>query len=415
VDSSGRDGVIEGTTTERLSLGANFQQLLFDDRLDIRAFQRLAHVRSALRQVVSLQCRANGADAAGERREHNHRLLRLAGNTLQSPDNPLAILDLATDQGDVSQHWQPAVRVPRAVRRRTARSREPQLRPGENRRQTFTPSVLHSQRKTGNGGADYRANQSQINTGLELYGSYQGALDLLPGTTMDLTGGYSYQQSHAEYPWYLATGLSTDLLGGNGVASARTVQNFQDIQDSRLVSFFGRVNFNYLDRDLIGASVRRDGSSRFGPDNAWGTFPAFSLGWRLSEESFMRGQDLFSDLKLRFSWAKTGNQAFANYQQYATYVLGDGQTQAQFGSTYIPTLRPSAYDPNIRWEESNSTDFGVDFSVMNQRINGSVDVYKKTNDLIFTVRWPRNEPVELPDHEHRHRTTGWSSCSARAC
>ena len=383
-----QDGVIQGTTTERLSLGANFQQLLFDDRLDIRVFQRGSRtfdeftpggVLSNAAQMGPTQPVNDATTTTG--------FYDWPGNTLQSPDNPLAILDLATDQGTTYRSigsLQSAYRLPFLDGLRAHMNVNYDL--ARTDRQTFTPSVLHSQRKTGNGGSDYRANQSQMNTGLELYGSYQGALDLLPGTTMDLTGGYSYQQSHAEYPWYLATGLSTDLLGGNGVASARTVQNFQDIQDSRLVSFFGRMNFNYLDRYLIGASVRRDGSSRFGPDNAWGTFPAFSLGWRLSEESFMRGQDLFDDLKFRFSWARTGNQAFANYQQYATYVLGDGQTQAQFGGTYIPTLRPSAYDPNILWEESKSTDFGVDFSIMNQRVNGSIDIYTKTtDDLIFTV------------------------------
>ena len=383
-----QDGVIQGTTTERLSIGANFQQLLFDDRLDIRAFQRGSRtfdrftpggVLSNAAQMGPTQPVSDANTTTG--------WYDWPGNTLQSPDNPLAILDLATDQGTTYRSvgsLQSAYRLPFVDGLRAHLNLNYDLARAD--RQTFTPSALHSQKKTGNGGADYRSNPSQLNTGLEFYGNYQGALDLLPGTTMDLTGGYSYQQSHGESPSYLATGLSTDLLGGNGVASARTVQNFQDIQDSRLVSFFGRVNFNYLDRYLIGASVRRDGSSRFGPDNAWGTFPAFSLGWRLSEESFMRGQDLFDDLKLRFSWAKTGNQAFANYQQYATYVLGDGQTQAQFGNTYIPTLRPSAYDPNIRWEESKSTDFGVDFSVMNQRVNGSVDVYtKNTNDLIFTV------------------------------
>ena len=383
-----QDGVIQGTTTERLSVGANFQQLLFEDKLDIHAFQRGSRtfdqftpggVLSNAAQMGPTQPTTDASTITG--------FYDWPGNTLQSPDNPLAILDLATDQGTTYRSigsLQSAYRMPFLDGLRAHVNVNYDL--ARTDRQTFTPSALHSQRKTGNGGADYRANQSQMNTGLEFYGSYQGALNLLGGTTMDLTGGYSYQQSHAEYPWYLATGLSTDLLGGNGVASARTVQNFQDIQDSRLVSFFGRANFNYLDRYLVGASVRRDGSSRFGPDNAWGTFPAFSLGWRLSEESFMRGQGFFDDLKLRFSWAKTGNQAFANYQQYATYVLGDGQTQALFGNTYIPTLRPSAYDPNIRWEESNSTDFGADFSFMNQRVNGSIDVYtKKTNDLIFTV------------------------------
>ena len=383
-----QDGVIEGTTTERLSMGLNFQQFLFNDRLDVRAYQKGSRtfdqftpggVLSNAAQMGPTQPTTDATSRTGWY-EWNQ-------NVLQSPDNPLAILDLATDKGTVYRSigsLQSAYRLPFVDNLRAHLNLNYDL--ARTDRQTFTPSVLHSQQKSGQKGADYRANQSQLNTGLEMFATYQSGLSFLSGTTMDRTGGYSYLQSHAEYPWFLATGLSTDLLEGNGVTSALTVQNFQDIQDSRLVSFFGRVNFNYLDRYLVGASVRRDGSSRFGPSNAWGTFPAVSLGWRVSEESFMRGQDFFSDLKVRFSWAKTGNQSFANYQQYATYVLGDAQTQALFGSTYVPTLRPSAYDPNIRWEESKSTDFGIDFSLANQRVTGSIDLYTKTtDDLIFNV------------------------------
>jgi hypothetical protein len=145
------------------------------------------------------------------------------------------------------------------------------------------------------------------------------------------------------------------------------------------------VNYNIDDRYLLSASVRRDGSSRFGPDNQWGIFPSVSVGWRLSQEDFMRGST-FSDLKLRASIARTGNQAFGNYLQYATYLLGDGQTQVPFGGQFVPTLRPSAVDPNIRWEKTHAYNVGLDFGLMNQRLTGSLDAYvKTTHDLIFTV------------------------------
>ncbi|MEO8453077.1 MAG: TonB-dependent receptor, partial [Gemmatimonadota bacterium] len=189
-----------------------------------------------------------------------------------------------------------------------------------------------------------------------------------------------------EYPYYQANGLSTDLLGGNGVTSARSTVNFQDIQESRLISVFGRVNYNISDKYLLAGSVRRDGSSRFGPNNQWGTFPSASVGWRISQEDFLKGSRTISDLKLRASWAKTGNQAFANYQQFASYLLGNDQAQQQFGNTFVPTIRPSAVDPNIKWEETNAYDVGLDFSLFNQRVSGAIDWYsKKTNDLIFTV------------------------------
>jgi iron complex outermembrane receptor protein len=99
----------------------------------------------------------------------------------------------------------------------------------------------------------------------------------------------------------------------------------------------------------------------------------------------MRG-GMFSDLKLRGSIARTGNQAFGNYQQYSAYLLGDNQTQVQFGDEFVPTIRPSAVDPNIQWEKTHSYNLGLDFGLMNQRLTGTIDWYiKSTNDLIFTI------------------------------
>src|SRR6185503_8423956 len=152
----------------------------------------------------------------------------------------------------------------------------------------------------------------------------------------------------------------------------------------------------------------RDGSSRFGVGNQWGVFPAVSVGWRLSEEGFLSGIRSISDLKLRASWAKTGNQAFANYQQYAQYVLGDGQTRVQFGNEYVPSLRPSAYDPDIKWEATKATDVGLDFGFWNQRVTGALDWYdKQTDNLIFTV------PVAAGTNLSNYLTTNIGSMKNR--
>jgi iron complex outermembrane receptor protein len=100
----------------------------------------------------------------------------------------------------------------------------------------------------------------------------------------------------------------------------------------------------------------------------------------------MRGFKGLSDLKLRGSVARTGNQAFSNYQQYVAYLLGSNQSQVQFGNTFVPTIRPSAVDPDIRWEKTHSYDLGLDFGFMNERLTGAIDVYiKTTHDLIFNV------------------------------
>lgn len=385
-----QDGIIRGTTVERLSLGLGFQQRLFNDRLDVRANLKGSRaddqftpggVLSNAAQMGPTQPVSDTASATG--------YYEWPGNLLTSADNPLAILGLATDRGTTYRSIgsvKATYRLPflEALRANVGLGYDV----ARADRQTFNPSVLHSQVKVGTGGSDYRSNSSQVNTGLEAYLNYAAPLSAVPGN-IDVTAGYSYGQSHAEYPWYLAQGLSTDLLGGSGVTSARTVQNYQDIQESKAISFFGRLNYNVGDRYLAALSVRRDGSSRFGSGNAWGTFPALSLGWRVSQEPFMRGFTSLSDLKLRFSWARTGNQAFGNYQQYATFLLGDAQTQAQFGNEYVATIRPNGVDKNIKWEATRSTDIGVDFGFLNQRFSGSIDWYtKNTDDLIFTVPVP---------------------------
>jgi iron complex outermembrane receptor protein len=386
-----QDGIIRGTTTERISLGFNLQQRLFEDRLDVRAFIKgsRADDRFTPGGVLSNAAQFGPTQPVFDpTRPSGHYDWPGPGGdfkALQSPDNPIAILDLATDRGITYRslgNVQTRYRVPFLEGLRANVNLAYDVTRTD--RQTFSPSVQHAQQKTGNGGSDYRANQSQTNTTFDGYLDYITPLRFVPGN-IDVTGGYSYGWSHAEYPWYLASGLSTDLLGGNGVTSARTVQNFQDIQESKLISFFGRMNYNLNDRYLASVSLRRDGSSRFGEGHEWGTFPAVSVGWRLSEEGFMKG-GMFSDLKLRGSWARTGNQAFGNYLQYASYLLGDAQTQAQFGNEFIPTIRPGAVDPTIRWETTQAWDVGLDFSILDNKLSGAIDWYtKNTEDLIFRV------------------------------
>ena len=136
--------------------------------------------------------------------------------------------------------------------------------------------------------------------------------------------------------------MSFDLLGPNGVPGSDLDRLFLTVDENRLVSGFARVNYTLYDKFLFTASVRRDGSSRFGPEEQWGTFPSAAFGWRLSEESFMDRFEAVSDLKLRVSWGVNGNQTFPNYQAFSDYLIGDGQARTQFGDDFLTTIRPSA-------------------------------------------------------------------------
>ncbi len=378
------DGIIRGSSTENASLGINFEQHLLSNNLTVTANVRGSR---AVDQFTPGGVLSNAAQMGPTQPVHDTGsatgYYNWPGLSIQSADNPLEILAYATDQGTT---YRSVGNVLTAYRMPFLPALTATLNLGYDvtkaDRETFNSGLLHNQEASGTNGTDYRADNTAVNSVLEAYGDY--AAPFASGN-IDITAGYSYAQYHAVYPYTSLSGLSTNLLGTNGFPAAQTVQNGLDIEDSRLISFFGRGTYNYADKYLADVSVRRDGSSRFGPSNAWGTFPAASVGWRLSREPFMRGSGL-SDLKLRASWARTGNQSFANYQQYAAYTVSNAQAEAQFGDSFVTTIRPSAVDPNIKWEATKSWDFGLDWGLAHERFTGSVDWYTKTtDDLIFTV------------------------------
>jgi iron complex outermembrane receptor protein len=382
-----QEGVIQGTTVERLSAGLNYTQRLLDDRLQIRSSLKGSRAKDLFTpggvlsnaaqmgpsQPVLDPTRPTGYyDWPGNDGRYNQ---------LTSADNPVAILALATDQGTT---WRSIGNVQAEYALPYVEGLRANVSLGYDitkaTREQFTPGTLHSQIKTGTGGVLHRRDETFQSGLLETYLNYTTPA-AFPGT-LDLTGGYSYSQGHGEYPKMTAIGLTTDLLGNGAIPAADIVQNDLWIDDNKLISFFGRAQYNWNDRVMLTASLRRDGSSRFGEANAWGTFPAVAVAYRMTGlESFN-----MSDLKLRASWGKTGNQSFANYQQFSTYQVGDQQSQIRFGDEYVSTIRPSAADPNIKWEETNSYNFGIDYGFANNRFTGAIDVYRKdTDDLIFTV------------------------------
>lgn len=169
-----------------------------------------------------------------------------------------------------------------------------------------------------------------------------------------------------------------------------------------LVSFFGKLNYNYADRYMASVTVRRDGSSRFGKNNRYGTFPSVSLGWRISQEKFMhKASSWLSDLKLRASWGQTGNQEISNTARYTLYVSNYGE--ANFGGQSYGTSydiagtnggqalasgfkRNQLGNDDIKWETTTQTNIGLDFGFFNQALYGSIEWYhKKTTDILVNM------------------------------
>ena len=247
----------------------------------------------------------------------------------------------------------------------------------------FAPSFAKYQTEGGQFGTVSRNNNSSFSWLGDVFLTYDrnwGAHGL------NAVGGYSYQQWRFDNAFQEAQQLSTDLLGPWGVPAAGFQRQTLDVQENKLGSWFGRANYSFADKYMLTASVRADGSSRFGENNRWGVFPSFAGAWRMSEESFMDGADWLSDLRLRASWGKNGNQEFGNYLFYKTYSFGELTAQTQFGDEFVSTVRPNAVDPNLKWEETASWNFGIDYGFKNNRYWGSIEFYEKTtDDLIFDV------------------------------
>lgn len=170
-----------------------------------------------------------------------------------------------------------------------------------------------------------------------------------------------------------------------GIANGKNISSYRS--EYSLQSFLGRVSYSFMNKYLITATYRADGTSKFQGDNKWGYFPATALAWRVTEESFMKGQDVISNLKLRGSWGITGNQGI---NPYAT-IAKIGAMSNSFG---LPSMVPGsivvgADNPDLKWETTAQTNIGIDVSALKGRINLSADYYiKKTSDLLHYAAIP---------------------------
>ncbi|WP_207506842.1 SusC/RagA family TonB-linked outer membrane protein [Telluribacter humicola] len=227
------------------------------------------------------------------------------------------------------------------------------------------------------GGQDNLYSQNKTNTTLEFYLNY---VKELPGinSRIDVMGGYSYQDFLRD-SYTLDRNIKGDVFTDYFYKSQNT-----------LVSFFGRANYSLLDKYLVTFTLRNDGSSRFAPENRWGLFPSLALAWRLNEEGFLKDVEAISDLKLRMGYGVTGQQdVLGDYPYLPRYTISQSNAQYQFGNTFYNTLRPEGYDANIKWEETETYNTGLDFALRKARISGSIEYYfRKTKDLLSVIPVP---------------------------
>ena len=213
---------------------------------------------------------------------------------------------------------------------------------------------------------------------LEFYLAYAKELKEI-NSRFDVLAGYSWQH------FYNKTTNEKKSNDGNNKYLYGDPTLFKT--ESYLISFYGRLNYTFMDRYLLTFTIRDDGTSRF-QNNKWGVFPSAALAWRINEESFMKNVDWLSNLKLRLGWGITGQQNInqGDYPSIATYHTNQHGSLYMFGNNVIIPITPKGYASQIKWEETTTYNIGLDFGFLGNRINGSIDVYmRKTKDLLNKV------------------------------
>ncbi len=249
---------------------------------------------------------------------------------------------------------------------------------GHNNRPTTSPSTLTSPLW----GRLSNYESQNTNNLFDFYLNYVKDIESIK-SRIDATAGYSWQHFKRE-----GSTLTRGFTDANH--PYQETENSSFITENYLVSFFGRLNYTLADKYLFTATVRQDGSSRFAEDNKWGFFPSVAFAWKIKEESFLKDVKVVSDMKLRLGWGVTGQQDIGNdYPAQATYITSSPGSYYPIDGQFLPTLRPNAYDPDIKWEETTTQNIGLDFGFFDNRISGSIDLYKRvTDDLLNTVTIP---------------------------
>lgn len=296
-----------------------------------------------------------------------------------APKNPLALLELRDNRAsatrhignvqiDYKMHFLPELRANLNVGMDNSSSK------GDNT--IFNSATIQTQELAELGNIS-TYEQTKENTLLDFYLNYANDFESI-SSSMDFMAGYSYQN-------FINKGFDI-----SNIQDPNLTETFDYYNELNLQSFFGRLKWTLMDKYLFTVTYRRDGSSRFVGDNKWGNFPSAAFAWKMIDENFMKDSSTFTNLKLRASWGITGQQDIGNYYPaIATYLGSTNTAQYQFGSNFLNTFRAEPFNTTLKWEETETINFGLDFGFANDVIYGSVDYYQReTIDLLNFIPFP---------------------------
>ena len=321
--------------------------------------------------------------------ENPNQYYNFQGQVVSS--NPVELMKLEKDQADTKLlDWDGTIKL----------NLLPLFAPDSN--QTISTQVMFADHQYSNNNTWFRPSTSTlaINGGYDGEGSRsyskerQYVLEWLTNWSgsfnnhnIKAMAGYSYQYS--QYSGFSAwnkdfpnDGLGSDNLGSGELAKEEgevLMSSYKN--DAKLISFFGRVSYDYDGKYLFTASLRHEGSSKFGEKHKWGNFPAISAGWRISQEEFMRNIDWINDLKIRGDYGETGNQDFGSYLSLNTMT---GFGYYFYNGKYFQVWGPSKnVNPDLRWEKGKNWNVGIDFTMFNNRFYGSLNYFnRRQQDLL---------------------------------
>lgn len=244
---------------------------------------------------------------------------------------------------------------------------------------TVTSDLIPTSDPTWNG-SKFSYSQESTNKLFDAYLTYKKSINDVHN--LNVVAGYSYQSFDYDNFSYNSE-LEEDALNNPG---SDIEFEFIDKSKNVLLSYFGRLNYDYKGKYLLTATLRADASSKLNPKDRWGYFPSVAVAWNISREDFMENS-VFNNLKLRVGYGEVGNvNGLGDYQFLTRYTGSNSGAGYQFGSSFYQTYRPSPVNEDLRWEIGRTLNLGLDYSLLDSRISGSINVYKKeTQDLIASA------------------------------
>lgn len=298
-----------------------------------------------------------------------------------APTNPVALLDLIDDQARINRFvgnikadyalpWVSGLTL--TVNAALDLSKSTGAR--------ITPNNIPTS-STGFDGSRSDYSNKATNRVFDAYANYKKELGK---HRLDVTAGYAYQ----DFEFDNNSTNVVRILSGDGILDedASINQSFIDKSKNVLLSYFGRMNYDFDGKYLFTATLRADASSKLNPNDRWGYFPSAAFAWNLHNEAFMENSG-FNELKLRLGYGEVGNvNGLGDYNFLTRYVVSTTTAQYQFGDTFYRTFRPEPINENLKWEVGNTLNLGLDFSVLDARLSGTVNGYiRKTENLIATT------------------------------